>query len=85
MHPNLMRPSRFELAFHQGYIAESLQHFVMGNGVFTLTSIGKHGKQLAIADITSNISGNGSRFFLKIAPNYGLILSIGAAFEKLPC
>ena len=58
VNPDLMRPACFEPAFHQIYIAQPLDNFIMRDGMFSMIFIRKHRKYLPVLRTSSDVLDN---------------------------
>ena len=57
---DLMRPTRFQLAFHQGYRSQALQHTVMRHGVFAFSAILEHLLNAPVTERAPHVTRDGA-------------------------
>ena len=83
VYPYLMGSTRFEPAFHQSHIAESLEDFVMSNRPFPLLRIVENPESEPVVRIPSYVGIYRPFVLLDISPNHCVIASFDAVFEEL--
>src|SRR5687768_6966800 len=83
VNPDLVGATGFEHAFNQRYIIESLDHFVMCNGILTMIAFGISFKQFAKAKMSSYMRDDGSAVLVHVAPGKGDIFSFHRMIEEL--
>ena len=79
---DLVRPPRFQLAFHQGHRSQALQHAVMRHGVFAFAAILKHLLNATIAEGSTHMARDGA-ILADVSPNQRPVTAIHCALKKL--
>ena len=83
MCPYLMRAAGFEAAFNQAHIIEALQYFIMGYGMFSMTTIRKNRHNQTVVEVSAHMANNGSFLCFGCSPNDGLIGAAYGVIEKV--
>ena len=58
--PYLMGSARFEAAFNKTHIIEIPQDFIMGYGMFPMTTIRENRHNQPVVEVSTHVAGNGS-------------------------
>lgn len=82
VHADLVRATRFQFALNDGYIAQALQHFVVGDRFLPIFAIGVGLEDLAETLVAAHVRPDGAAVFRHIAPNQGNILAVDGMLEK---
>ena len=80
---DLMGASRLQVALHQGGVAESLQHAVVGDGGLALRAVFKHLEAHPVVGVAADIALDGTGVVCYIAPNQRPVGALDGMFEKL--
>lgn len=83
VHAYLMCASRLKHTFHNGDIAETFQHLVMGHGMFPYGRVVKHCHLELIARIAGYIADDSTLRLIKIAPHHRYVFTTRGLMEKL--
>ena len=85
LHPNLVGSTCFQFAFHYGDIAQSFDDAVVGDSVFTRTSVREYFEALAVVGVAAYVTDNGAAIFFDIPPNNSNVFAVDRVVEELFC
>ena len=85
MDTDLMCSSCLKTALHHSHITETLENPVMGNGMFSMISLGENLEPHSIIRITSDITYDGTLIVLYITPDYSHITTLDRMHKELLC
>lgn len=81
--PDLVGTPRFQLTFHPGHVTETLQYFIMGNGMFSLAAVLINGHLHPVFRVPPDVSPDRSFIFLHISPHKSPVQPLGRTVEEL--
>ena len=83
VHADLVRPARFQAAFHHGDEAVALQDLPVGDGPLAFLRIVIDAEAQPVVRVPSDGAGNGPLIFRQVAPNHGRIDPVDGMDEEL--
>ena len=83
MHPDLVGPASFQLAFDKGHVIESCQNLVMGNGLFPMFPFRVGSKQFSKPLVPAHMTSDRAFVFLEIPPYQRYVPPVYSMVEKL--
>ena len=81
--PDLVGTPCFQLTFYPGHITETLQYFVMGNGMFSLAAVLINGHLHPVFRVPPDVSPDRSFILLHIPPYESPVQPLGRTVKEL--
>ena len=83
MHPDLVCTACLKITLYQRDIAQTFEHTIMGNGIFTNTLIGRHTHLQPVTRVACNVTDYSAAFILWITPHNRIIGAFCSLLEEL--
>ena len=85
MNPDLVSASCFQRALNEGYIAESLNNFIVCNGIFAMLTIRIGFKDFSESLVSSDMRNDCALVFFQVPPYEGNVFPAHGVVKKLFC
>lgn len=80
-----MGAAGFQNTFHYVHVTQAFQYPVVRYGMFAVTAVRETGHDFAVGQVTSDMSGDGTRITFQVSPANGNVFPVGGFMEKLGC
>lgn len=85
MGSDLVGAAGFQNTFHYVHVTQAFQYPVVRYGMFAVTAVRETGHDFAVGQVTSDMSGDGTRITFQVSPANGNVFPVGGFMEKLGC